>query len=69
MIGALLAGWDEVVGIEKEEDYAKTAEARLTWWQKRLDRYGAPLEPKTVLGHESQTKPQARPLEGQMELF
>lgn len=29
MIGALMAGWDEVVGIEREADYCAIAEARL----------------------------------------
>ena len=32
MIGAMLAGWDEVVGIEREEEYVRIAEARLKWW-------------------------------------
>lgn len=32
MIGALLAGWDEVVGIEREPDYARIAEQRLAHW-------------------------------------
>lgn len=32
MIGALLAGWDEVVGIELNEEYAAIAAARLDWW-------------------------------------
>lgn len=30
MIGALLAGWDEAVGIEREAEYCAIAEARLT---------------------------------------
>lgn len=32
MIGALLAGWDEVVGIELEAEYVEIAEARLKNW-------------------------------------
>jgi len=32
MIGALLAGWDEVVGIEIDEHYADIARARLKHW-------------------------------------
>lgn len=32
MIGALLAGWDEAVGIEREADYCAIAEARLAHW-------------------------------------
>jgi site-specific DNA-methyltransferase (adenine-specific) len=35
MIGAMLAGWDEIVGIEqdKEHGYVQIAEARLDWWK------------------------------------
>jgi DNA modification methylase len=32
MIGALLAGWYEIVGIEMEQEYCEIAEARLKWW-------------------------------------
>jgi site-specific DNA-methyltransferase (adenine-specific) len=32
MIGALLAGWDDVTGIEQSEDYAGIARERLAWW-------------------------------------
>ena len=32
MIGALLAGWDEVTGIEKEKEYCAIAAARLKHW-------------------------------------
>ena len=32
MIGAILAGWDEVTGIEQSADYITIAEARLRWW-------------------------------------
>jgi hypothetical protein len=32
MIGALQAGWDEVVGIEIERDYVEIAQARLCHW-------------------------------------
>jgi hypothetical protein len=32
MIGALLAGWEEVVGIEKEPQYVSIAEARIKHW-------------------------------------
>jgi hypothetical protein len=37
MIGALLAGWDEIVGIELEPDYASIARARLTWWEQQAN--------------------------------
>ena len=32
MIGAHLAGWEEIVGIEMERDYCEIAEARLAHW-------------------------------------
>ncbi len=50
MIGALLAGWDRVYGIEKEGEYVTIAKARLAWWRKRMQRYGVPLDPERVLG-------------------
>ena len=34
MIGCLLSGWDEVVGIEKEQEYCDIANARLNHWCK-----------------------------------
>ncbi len=34
MIGALLAGWDEVVGVELSPEYAEIARARLKHWQR-----------------------------------
>jgi len=33
MIACMLAGWDEVVGIEKSAEYASLARERLEWWQ------------------------------------
>lgn len=32
MIGAQLAGWDEIVGIEREAEYCAINEARRSWW-------------------------------------
>ncbi len=32
MIGGLLAGWDEVVGIEMETEYCTLAEKRIAYW-------------------------------------
>ena len=32
MIGALLAGWDEIVGVEMNAEYVEIAKARLTHW-------------------------------------
>jgi hypothetical protein len=59
VIGALLAGWDEVVGVEMSQEYIAIATARLKHWAKRT----APKK-KT-------TKPQPRKtsMPVQMEMF
>ena len=41
MIGALLAGWDRVVGIEQDADYVRQAEARLKWWVETSEAIGS----------------------------
>ena len=46
MIGAMVAGWDEVVGIEREEAYIPIAKARLAWWAEHPD--GVPEAPTAV---------------------
>ena len=38
MIGAMLAGWDEVVGVEMSPEYVAIARARLVWWEKIKDQ-------------------------------
>ena len=43
VIGALLAGWDEVIGIEIDDEYRRIAEARIAYWVAR----GAP-KPKVT---------------------
>jgi site-specific DNA-methyltransferase (adenine-specific) len=43
VIGALLAGWDEVIGIEIDDEYRRIAEARIAHWVAR----GAP-KPKAT---------------------
>ncbi len=68
MIGAMLAGWDEVVGIEKEAEYVTIANARLAWWQKQIEKYGTPLDPAEVLACEDLPR-SADTVTGQMELF
>lgn len=32
MIGAHLAGWDEIVGVEREAEYCAINRPRVTWW-------------------------------------
>jgi hypothetical protein len=36
MIGCLLAGWDEVVGVEIEEVYLPVTHARLAFWASQI---------------------------------
>ena len=48
MIGALLAGWDEIIGVEGEADYAKIGRTRLAWWEQRMKETGL-IEPKAIL--------------------
>lgn len=45
MIGARLAGWDEVLGIEREADHVAIAQARLRYWESQKDRFdqGQPI--------------------------
>lgn len=35
VIGALKAGWDEVVGVEQDKEYCEIAKARITHWTKQ----------------------------------
>lgn len=37
MIGAMLAGWEEIVGVELTEEYIPIAEARFSYWKKKHD--------------------------------
>lgn len=69
MIGAMLAGWDEVVGIEKEAEYITIANARLKFWQTAVDKFGVPLEPDTVLVDAAPKSVGTKPSDGQMEMF
>lgn len=36
MIGALLAGWDDVTGIEQSSEYIEIAKKRIAWWTRDL---------------------------------
>ena len=40
MIGASLAGWEEIVGIEMEEEYVEIAKARLEHWANKTEQLG-----------------------------
>lgn len=47
MIGCLLAGWDEVIGVELNPGYAEVACRRLAWWSEWL-RWGQ-RDPDAIL--------------------
>lgn len=36
MIGAMLAGWDEVIGIEREAEYCEIGRARIEYWSTQM---------------------------------
>jgi DNA modification methylase len=38
MIGAIQAGWDEVVGIEISEEYVEIAKRRLAYYASKMPR-------------------------------
>ncbi len=48
MIGAMLAGWEDVQGIELEADHIPVAEARLAYWQARKGELSNPAAPIKV---------------------
>jgi len=48
MIGGLLAGWDQIDGVEITPEYVPVAEARLTYWQQRRYELLDPARPLKV---------------------
>jgi hypothetical protein len=53
MIGALLAGWDAVTGIEREAEYVDLARARVGWWA----QFRAYDEARAAYEQERKAKP------------
>lgn len=53
-IGALLAGWDEIVLVDMVQDYCDMAEARLSWWS------GFTSIPEAKKAHKATTKPKKK---------
>lgn len=42
IIGAMLAGWEEIVGVDLDvnDEYLPVAQARINFWQEVIDKYG-----------------------------
>jgi len=38
MVGAMLAGWEEIIGIEMEAEYVEIAKARIEHWAKQSEQ-------------------------------
>ena len=49
MIGATMAGWDEVVGIEREAEYVEIAEKRLAYWREKREEKAKEAESQMSL--------------------
>lgn len=67
MIACLLAGWEEVVGIEMDASYCQIAEARLQWWAGWSQRTGE-AEPKAIFETAKGKTLLAEPLERQLAM-
>jgi len=60
MIGGYLAGWRNVVGIERSEEYAAIAKARIAWWRDAMSQTGR-TDPREVLAVMHKIEAQAQP--------
>jgi len=49
-IGAMLAGWEEITGVELEADHVAIANARLAYWKQRAWELSDPDRKPTVVG-------------------
>lgn len=47
-IGAMLAGWKDIVSVEKDKKYADIAESRLKWWLSKRNQYDT-SDPREIL--------------------
>jgi len=56
MIGAFLAGWRNITGIELEQEYVDIARARIKWWQDAMESTQL-TEPKEILKAMKNRKP------------
>lgn len=62
VIGADLAGWEDVTGIELEADHVAIANARRAYWQQRRWEFGDPARKLTV-------KASGKVPQGQIDMF
>lgn len=46
-IGGLLAGWEEILGIEREHEYVAIGRERLDWWHAAMQQTGL-ADPETI---------------------
>jgi hypothetical protein len=61
VIGAMLAGWDHVEGVELDPEHVRIAQARIAYWQVRRHEFAG--------GRPITTKQAAAAPDGQMSLF
>lgn len=61
-IGAMLAGWEAIVGVELEAQHVRIAQARIAYWQQMRYRL---MNPDTPI----KLRPGAKVPDGQLELF
>jgi len=56
-IGAMLAGFEEIVAIEMSEEYCEIGESRMRWWEAKMRETGL-SDPQEILKvHGKRKKP------------
>ena len=58
-IGAMFAGFEEIIAIEMEKEYCEIGQARIDWWASKMQETGA-SDPRAILGtcgKKGRTKP------------
>lgn len=49
IIGAILSGWEEIIGVEKEDKYIQITNKRISFWKSKKCMYNAQKNIKTVV--------------------
>jgi len=65
IIGAMLAGWDEIIGIEQSLEYCAIAGIRTAWWKSKMEETGGDVDKIIDVWHKEE---RARE-DGQLSLF